>query len=86
MCVCVYVCAYRSVGTCLSLCFGVAELSGGPGSYISPQDFATVLISKLFFCVAAFVVFLSSAFINERVNGLPKLQGGITQPLLSLQL
>lgn len=57
--------AYRSVSTRLSLYFKVVELSGGPGSQISSQDYATVLISKLFLCVAPFVIVLSS----ERVNG-----------------
>lgn len=52
----VCVCAYRSVSTCLSLCFRVAELSGGPRPHVSPQDSGTVLISELFFCVAAFVM------------------------------
>lgn len=48
--------ACRSVSTCLSLYFKVAELSGGPTSQISPQDSATVLISKLFLCVPPFVI------------------------------
>lgn len=47
---------YRSVSTCLSLYFKVAELSGGLTSQISPQDCATVLISKVFLCVSPFVI------------------------------
>lgn len=54
---CVCVCAYRSVSTCLSLCFKVVELAGGPRSHISPQDSARVLISELFLRVAPFVMF-----------------------------